>query len=206
MALNQARKGCKGTLAVTVNYFIVCLLLIGSEYMLGIYSQINTMVECVFPLLPFPVTIYNPYGYTGATKECTHFMYFDGEHILIIIRQIRRTQPIIVRATTTLIDANVLVCIVLSVLILTPGKCGCVRGDRYFPFIDWPLNRLSRNNLIAAFIHEHDSFIIFLPFPKCLNPFVNSKQYLARYSHSAILHLMPMCMDSNCFVFKGVLI
>ena len=57
-------------------------------------------------------------------------MYFDGDqHILIIIRQIRRTQPIIVRVTTTLIDANVLVCIVLPVQLQTPGRCGCVWGD-----------------------------------------------------------------------------
>ncbi len=47
-------------------------------------------------------------------------MYFDGEPI--------RAKPF------TLIDAKVLVCIVLPVLILTPGKCGCVWSNLEFLF------------------------------------------------------------------------
>ena len=87
MALNQARKGSK-VLAVTLNPFILFFLLIGSEYILESYTQINTMVPCVPILLPFPVTIYNPYLYTRATiiPIFTHLMYFDGEHTFIIIR------------------------------------------------------------------------------------------------------------------------
>jgi hypothetical protein len=57
-------------------------------------------------------------------------MYFDGEHILTTTTQVTRAQPF----KTTLTSANVLVCIVLLVQILFPGKCGCVWGD--FQLID----------------------------------------------------------------------
>jgi hypothetical protein len=96
------------------------------------------MVVCTIILVPFPLTIYNPYGYTGGEYSliiltCTDLMYFDGEHILIIIRKIRRTQPF--RLTLlTLIDANVLVCIVLPVILPFPGRCGCVWSNLEFLF------------------------------------------------------------------------
>ncbi len=170
MALNQARKGCKGILAVIENPFLLCLLLIGSSYSLVWNIQINTMFQCVLPLLPFPVTIYNPYFYIRAEHSfiilpSTHLMYFDGEHTFIITK-IRWTQPIRVKYTIlTLIDANVLVCIVLPVQLLSPGRCGCVWGDRYC---------LVLNDLWILLLYKHYSLFVLFSSLKAFNPFIDS--------------------------------
>ncbi len=134
MALNQARKGCKGTLAGTKNILIFPSFLIGSSYALAMYAQTNTMLVCVCSPLSFSPTVHNSYCYYGVlcSSKFTYPYSFDGEHKFTIKTQVlSRTQPWR-GITITLIDANVPVCIVLPVLIPLPGKCGSVWSNLEF--------------------------------------------------------------------------